>query len=332
MKRLSFVLVVFLVSLLMTNSALALDFNEVVMEDGVYKWSNPNNWMGAYPDGTVEVKIRKSDDDTGDICTLDSTEIYPYTISARMRVYEGATLNIVAGGTLNGPGWFRIGSNGYTGTVNQSDGTLRIRNAGGSSKLVMGDSSGGVGLYNMTGGTMTYDKTDTGPGWLALGNRGGTGTLTITGDTPTIDMGRLYIGGERADRASTGTLEFNLTGASEGTVSPVEVKYTRLDPDGATSTAALVVNLVSGDDPTSPILLVENSDATAVLGRFDTFNGGSGAEGATVVLGSTDYTLTYRWDSVTETRWAGNDIALIPEPATLVLLGLGSLVALRRKK
>jgi len=315
MKRLS--LVVLVVSLLiMANSALAVDFNEVVGPP--YLWSNPSNWMGTYPDGTVEVKIRKdSDTGIGDTCTLNSNENWGYTIQTRMRVYEGATLNILPGGILNGPGWLRVGASN-AGTINQTGGHLELRKGNDNSRLVLGDSAGGDGVYNISAGTITYLKGEGGDGHLTLGDRGGVGTLAITGDAPTIDMGSLRVGGRDSGRGATGTLEFNLTSS----VSPVEVEFTILDPAGEGSTANLVVNATVA--PTAHVVLVKNSSATAVAGVFDSVV-------LTGDLGSYTF-LTYTYDTVSQTWGTGNDIALVPEPATLVLLGLGSLLALGRKK
>jgi hypothetical protein len=273
-----------------------------------YYWNDTTNWSTAsLPDGTAEVQIRNSR-----TCTLASNQTWANQTSTRTRVYGGATLNILSGGTLNGPGWFRVGASD-AGTVNQTGGVLEVRYGNDNSRLVLGDAGGSNGLYNISDGTMTYNKTDSGQGWLIIGDRGGVGKLAITGALPTIDMGRLSVGGREAGRGATGTLEFNLTSS----VSPIMVGYTILDPDGATSTANLIVN--ASVAPTAPVVLVMNSSATAVSGAFD----------SVTLTGLGAYTtLVYDYDA----DGTANDIALIPEPATLVLLGLGSLIAVRRRK
>jgi hypothetical protein len=302
MKRLSLILVVSL--LVMANSALAVDFNEVVGPP--YLWSNPSNWMGTYPDGTVEVKIRE-----GDTCTLNSNETWAYQITNRTRVYEGATLNILPGGTLNGPGWLRVGASD-AGTVNQTGGHLEVRWGNDNSRLVIGDSTGSNGLYNISAGTITYLKTEGGDGHLTLGDRGGVGTLSITGDAPVIDMRSLRVGGRDDLRGATGTLEFNLASS----VSPVMVEDTILDPAGEGSTANLVVN--ASVAPTAPVVLVKNSSSTAVSGTFD----------SVTLTGLGEYTyLVYNFDA----DGTANDIALVPEPATVALFGLGLIAAVRRR-
>ena len=53
----------------------------------------------------------------------------------------------------------------------------------------------------------------------------------------------------------------------------------------------------------------------------------SGAEGTEIQLnpGGPTYTLTYQFDD-------GDDIGLIPEPATMLLLGIGAVVLLRKRR
>ncbi|MGD8501023.1 MAG: PEP-CTERM sorting domain-containing protein, partial [Phycisphaerales bacterium] len=87
--------------------------------------------------------------------------------------------------------------------------------------------------------------------------------------------------------------------------------------------ANLVVGLLEGvgDADLSPTyLLVENLGSDPVSGIFDLM-----PEGTAVTLDTTVYSLTYMGGV------GGNDIMLIPEPATLVLFGLGGLIAAARR-
>jgi hypothetical protein len=169
-----------------------------------------------------------------------------------------------------------------------------------------------------------------------------------------INMGMLMIGANymsAAYRTATGTLEYQLEAGSAYEVSPININPTSasiagsnggsyIDIDGAgTGTANLVVK--SAGAAADVILLVNNLGSAAVKGSFDNLTGDdgfvrSGAQGTGVWVGGRWYYLTYMYDSVSGTDgWLRNgtynDIALVPEPATLALLGLGLLV-IRRKK
>ena len=166
---------------------------------------------------------------------------------------------------------------------------------------------------------------------------------------------------QAAYRTSNGTLEYRLTAGSDAAVSPIvltEKKWTNatgtgydanfpvgivavqpivdIDGAGGSSVANLVVTSLTR--PGDVILLVDNTGnkAGGVKGQFDTLNGGSAAEGAWTVVGNRSYMLTYKYDKVSGTvgfvrSGVYNDIALLPEPATIALLSIG-LFAIRRKK
>jgi hypothetical protein len=313
--RLKLGLITFLfVCLVVGSSAFAAEF----VKKRVGNWNVAANWIGSVmPDGTVETKIRYD----GTVCTLNSVVDWGAALGGnRMRVYNSGVLNIVAGGSLTGPGWFRVGS-GDTGTVNQSGGALILKEGQDTSNLVIGD-SGGSSFYNMSGGTLTYDGGD---GQLIIGDRGGTGKFTVSGTAPLIQMKSFYVGGVSSDRPAIGTLQYDI-GASG--VSPIHCTlHVKLDLAGASSTANLRINcLATPTDSSASIVLVENQGSNAVLGLFDTvtvINGGSAApavsavEGAAVVLGCNPYTLTYKYNAEANgglgERDTGNDIALIPK-------------------
>lgn len=188
--------------LLLTEAVLAaFDWDPNVVGD----WDVATNWVGdVKPDGSSEVRIRYP----LSVCTLDSVEIWPSVASNRVRVYAGATLNIVSGADLEGPGWFRVGSDNSIGTVNHTGGTLKLKKGQDTSKLGIGDQAG-TGYYAISGGTLTYDTTNGDPnGQLIVGARGGTGTFTVVGANPVIQMRKLYVGGDNVN--SKGTLEFRL--------------------------------------------------------------------------------------------------------------------------
>ena len=307
--KLKFGLIVFLiVCLVVGSSAFAADWLRSKVDVGWGKWNDANKWDGKLlPNGTLETKIRWN---AYSKCILDSVDDWGTALSHnRLTVYDGATLNIVPGASLTGPGWFRVGKSG-AGTANQSGGTITLKEGEDTSNLVIGD-GGGPGLYNMTGGTITYA---TGDGQLAIGDRGGTGKLIVSGTAPVIQIKSLYVGGMTSDKASIGTLQYDVNASG---VSPIHCTlYVKLDLGGARSTANLLVNLLAAPtDLLAPIVLVDNQGSGAVTGLFDSFNGGSAEEGKCVSISGYVYSLTYQYDVATGQHSGGNDIALIPEPS-----------------
>ncbi|MGB8225405.1 MAG: PEP-CTERM sorting domain-containing protein [Sedimentisphaerales bacterium] len=263
--------------------------------------------------------------------------------SCKIETVRNTTLKIVDGGYLGNNKEVVIGKQdaSSSGTDNgyllQTGGQLNIT---GSGKLEIGykapTSGTDGGIYTISGGSLIGTS-----GRMYIGCSGATGSIgkfDVNGTGGTISLGgELYIANDSStanNYTGTGTLQFDLN--ASGAVSKIQVLKTIIDSQGSSAaTANLIVNL-TGAAPSGNLLLVENTGTSSVVGLFDSLNGGSAAEGATVVLGGNTYTLTYMYDSVSGTKGLArsatyNDIALIPEPATIALLGLG-LIAIRRKK
>jgi len=198
-------------------------------------------------------------------------------------------------------------------------------------KLEIGYKSGstgiGKGYYTISGGTLTgtgnmYVGAFAGAG--TGGTSGAQGTFTVVGKPEGMDVsvGDLYVGvGDVTGvYTGTGTLEFQVV---NGVVTPITATNVYIDPAGqALAITNLIVSKTSGD-PAANILLVKNTGVAAVDGAFDNIT----LDGA--FLG---YTVSYVFDSVSMTDGGGNDIALVPEPVTIALLGLGFLAVRRNRK
>jgi hypothetical protein len=300
------------------------------------------NWVDelgnsvSEPGGLYEVKIRNP----GSAAKLDTLEGNWSATGAgtRLRVFDGATLDIVDGADLRGFGWVRVGdatgTAGQIGILNQSGGQVFLRKLKESGKLCIGDGAGMLpgSTYTMTGGILTYDAANTGcAGQLVISSRDGEGTFVVVGDAPVIQMKNLYIAGDSVSAGvpynnGTATLKF-LVGATG--VSPINLAGTAYINQGSNTLARLIVSLTAAPVIGEDILLVNAN--SAVQGVFDSLNGGSAAQGAAVILGfggiNHNYSLTYTGGN------DNNDIALcwVPEPATVAFLCLGLLfVGIRR--
>ncbi len=330
---------------LTTNGASALvSYNWDVNDVGNWSDSDGQNWVDelggsvAKPDGQYEVKVKG----TGSIVTLNTVEgNWSYTGNGtRLRIYKGATLNVVNGGELRGFGWIRIGEQTGTpeqiGYLNQSGGLIFLGKFKETGKLAIGDGYGLLGgsTYTMSGGTLTYDAATAGcDGQLVIGSRDGEGTFVIVGNAPVIHMKNLYVAGDSVANGGgqynngIGTLKF-MVGANG--VSPIVLDSTAYIDQGTNTTANLIVSLTSAPPIGQDIILVNAT--THLHGTFDTLNGGSAAEGASLTLtfgkANYDYTLTYAGG--TDNR----DIALlwVPEPATIILITLGGLLAAVKRR
>jgi len=232
----------------------------------------------------------------------------------------------------------RIGHKGSTdkgswGAVEQTGGTVNIGTLQVGYYGTRTQTTLAKGTYKISGGTLQSFGSYSGRLQVGCGlTTGGTsanteGVFTVEGKLGTVSMAELYVGGY-STFVGKGTLEFktvNATGVSRITVS----NGITLDLGGDNSITNLVVSNSGGY--LGDIILVENTGGGAVSGLFDSLNGGSAAQDAQVTIAGASYTLTYVYNAATGAHTGGNDIALIPEPATIALLSLG-LIAIRRNK
>jgi len=274
--------------------------------------------------------------------TIVNTDLPNYncklTIAAGMNDIDKERLYIQTGAVID-MGQVQIGhgsstDKGQWGAAYQTGGTVKAE------KLIVGyfgTRGKAHGEYIISGGTLQGNSGMTGNTdrlLIGAGMTSGTGStnpassegiFTIVGADATISMKELYVGGY-GTFVGTGTVNFKIksAGVSQITVS----NAITLPAAGVANLNVTMCESYLGED----IILVENTGTSSVGGVFDLINGVNAIEGAQITLGKCAvYTLTYVYDASTGAHIGGNDIALIPEPATIALLSLG-LLAIRRKK
>lgn len=314
---------------IMTNSLLAAS----IYITGSGDWSNGATWStGTVPPTTSadELKLFKNVSDTsgdGYVITI-TTNVGNYNSgSCKISTVRDTTLLISDGGFLGNNKEIHAGKadasgngtdNGYivqTGGTIQNDGKLFL-----GYKALAAGTNGGV--YTISGGTLT----GSGKIYIAAGGADGSkGKFKVVGSAATISLGgEMYIANDSSSTSGNtgdGTLEFNVV---NGAVSKIQVLKTIIDSQNEAAAVATLLISGTGSAPTADIVLVENTGDSSVTGVFD-----NAAEGAIFNVGGVNMTLTYKY--VAGNDGIANDIALvIPEPATLALLGLG-LLSFRRK-
>lgn len=218
------------------------------------------------------------------------------------------------------------------GIVNQSGGSVAVSNW-----MNIGDTGGATGEYNMTGGSLSFGELSVGQnsgasgtlnvsgssaisgGNARLGRDDGTGVLNVNGSGVNFDVAQLSLAGNDGgfSNNSSGTVNFFSDG---GGVSVLDVvgNVTLNNAQGGTNGIANLSVDLSGGDPGGAILLVDVGGS--LTGEF------TGLPEGAAVPGSNGRTITYTFGD-------GNNIALVPEPMTCMLLvvGVGASLWTRRR-
>ncbi|MGA3065608.1 MAG: PEP-CTERM sorting domain-containing protein [Tepidisphaeraceae bacterium] len=233
------------------------------------------NDLNVTDQGTFTVENTTPTPGNGDDPVLDNSIVGGYN-------YNGA-LNVSGSGTVNTPN-IKLGvTGGYTGTVNQTGGTINVTTFGdGNDGTQTG--GGGSGVANISGGTLNAGTVLLGSsaggngsatfsgassinvtGNMNVGSAGGTGTATSMGTSQIVIGGVLNIGG------TGGSGDFTATGNSN--VDPTGAHLNDLNVE---QNAVFTVESTPAPQGTDPVL------ANAIVGGYQ-YNGAMNVQGSGTV-------------------------------------------------
>lgn len=274
-------------------------------------WSIATNWAnGVVPGVADEAYIRQG---RTAVISSDVGVISNFFIGDNATTYGTGTgiVTIAAGGKLvvssDGAQLGRQAA-GAVGILNLNGGTLQIGDSTGSGRMYVGlDTTAGknpAGFFNINGGTFN--------GRLLVGSTGQTGStadkVTINGSTATIKS--TSTAGYALEVRQTGTLNFifDATGIST-------MDYGASGVGGSTTFG------------TGSQIIIDGSAYTGGSNTFTLIKAGTlGAKNCTVVLTNfANAGATYSWDQTADTFTV---TTAVPEPATIGMLGLGTIAIL----
>jgi autotransporter-associated beta strand protein len=223
-------------------------------------------------------------------------------------IYSGA-ISGHGGLTKTGAGMLTLsGTSSYDGTTRVSGGVLKVTGSvAASSVLVNGGTLQGTGRVGAITGTSGHLHPGGSPGILASGSlamsQGFSFDVSLDGPAAGTGYSQLDV---------TGTVD--LGGASLG------------------ATLGYIPAFYSGGGSPDYLYIVKNDGADPVTGQFAGLPQMSQFD---LLFNGTAYKaqISYQGDFATAALTGGNDVVVaLPEPATLTLLALGGLLAMRRRK
>jgi len=311
----------------------------------VGNWTDKANWDTLPPKGGTDTVNIKDGTATLDYSWQTGILRMDGTAGATGTLNIGDTHNLTLYKSGSGELLRGCGTNGGFGIVNQTSAYVTVYNGAGTGEVRLSNATGATGTYNLSGGTLDVE-------YLNKGDKTRPGTFNATG-------GKLLVRniinkwGQKSENASYG---FNLGGATLemagwsdlnnriGSIllgSGQNMDFSMSDDSKVKFDLGLSKNKggVAGTNwdvlnsrglyTINGTLMVHFLVAPSLGDYWDVWAPQATFEAATVGSGSFDY-LPYG----ISTSWVGDDVlrlTLIPEPATVALLGLG-LLAIRRNK
>jgi len=307
-------------------------------------WSVGANWLEGSPPTNGKAYVTNEGTCNLDYAAPDVTEF---------DVENNSTVNILPGASLTGTsGYWKVGDGnvaGKTSRVIQTGGTVQC-----ASDLYLGDDDNDYGEWRISGGSLEImddlKLADDGGGLVVLSGTGnltvhgyiaitnktapsaGTleisgGTLTQVGDHGDADDARLTVADEAPgtlriigglatinvsnfEQTANGTFEAIMNGTGISTINCVGIGGG--GGGGMTLAGDLIVSFAAGDPP--PLGPYDLIVADTLVGAFDN------------ITAPPEALVTY------ETGSEIVRITVVPEPATMSLLGLGALALIRRRR
>jgi hypothetical protein len=353
MRKLMFVTIVLMFGL--ASSATAADFNWTNWMAPDNLWTTNGNWDVAGSPGAADAA--KFDDTTGmaneAIINSSMSITVDYLLIGRG---GGGTNNALrmTGGTLNINNRAYMADSadaGSVGTFTLEGGTVTITGLNSSDRKFYVGYKGGLvtpskGYFNISGGLLD----SVGKFYVAgekSGSEAGWGQVTQSGGTINVDEGssRVRIGGKEGTGTyimSGGTLysaDDVIVADGTGSTGLLDMTggYIRADGDfkvGSGDSGSAIVNLHGG------IISAGNLSFDTDMGSMDIKYGtmildGDEADEVQALVDGGYITAYSGAGEVLVNYWASQDLtivnAIIPEPATIALLGLGGLLIRRRR-
>lgn len=269
--------------------------------DGAVGAWDSGNWSGGIPDNTDYVCVGAySSGETPQVNITTETAIANEFGLGSTYVGSYATLSMT-GGSLTTGDFMKLG--GYAGSETASSGT--VTQSVGSVSVgtdlhigYWGGTSTNVGQYTISSGSLSVSDYT-----LIGADTARNGTLTVSGTTSSISLGSLYM---------NGTMEFILNDTTTGVTKVV----------GTTLNQNNTIQKLTG------MISVNDLDRTNTLGdKID------------ILQLTNETTIDYSSLSIDNSNWEltsdGNTLQIeyvVPEPATMMLLGIGGIGVLIRRR
>ncbi|OPZ24441.1 MAG: Autotransporter-associated beta strand repeat protein [Lentisphaerae bacterium ADurb.BinA184] len=265
---------------------------------------------------------------------------------------NGGTLNSNATFTLAATRGVTLGAGNGTiltdaGTTLTADGAVAGTGGltkGGAGTLILTAANSYAGATGIGAGALLVNGTHTGGGAYTVeygATFGGTGTIAASLPLPAVTVEG---GGTLAPGASPGILTVTNAGAGEavallaGSTLLIEIngtaagtEYDVLAVNGAISLDGATLDLSLGYSPAlfDTFAIINNDGTDGVIGTFAGLD-----DGSQLLLGGKKAVISYFGDAAAPSLTGGNDVVLqvIPEPASLAMLAVAGLLALRRRR